>query len=178
MPAFRDLTGQVFGRLTALRRVGKTKRGASTWLCRCSHDGNEIETTVDSLTRGRTMSCGCLHREISSALFFKHGHGNPGHQSRTYISWSSVIQRCTNSHHKNWKLYGGANPPVVVCDRWLNSFEAFLEDMGERPAGTSLGRFGDTGNYEKSNCAWQTWKEQGVEKRKKNQLRVLAVLAA
>jgi hypothetical protein len=71
-----------------------------------------------------------------------------------------------NPNSNRFAAYGGANPPVRVCDRWL-SFEAFYEDMGERPEGTTLGRFGDSGDYEPGNCAWQTNQEQGTEQAKK-----------
>src|ERR1700733_11480918 len=101
---------------------------------------------------------------------FKHGHQRQVGASPTYNSWVSTIDRCTNSHFKGWKYYGGANPPVTMCDRWRNSFEAFLEDMGPRPEGTTLGRFGDVGNYEPGNCEWQTPKQQGLEKRIHHQL--------
>jgi hypothetical protein len=74
-----------------------------------------------------------------------------------------MIQRCTNPNNDRWEHYGGALVPVLCCDRWLKSFEAFREDMGERLAGTSLGRYLDSGNYEKSNCAWQTDAEQKAE---------------
>lgn len=54
---------------------------------------------------------------------------------------------------------------MQVCERW-KSFENFLTDMGERPEGTSLSRFADTGNYEPGNCAWHTVKQQALERRK------------
>jgi hypothetical protein len=64
---------------------------------------------------------------------------------------------------------GNASKPTYydtkVCDRWRDSFENFLTDMGERPAGTSLARFGDAGNYEPGNVAWQTPKEQAANRR-------------
>jgi hypothetical protein len=85
--------------------------------------------------------------------------------------WAQMIQRCTNPNSASWKHYGGANPPVQVCSRWRNSYEAFAEDMGPRPTlQHTLGRFGDVGNYEPGNCAWQTWAEQGLTKRTKNLL--------
>jgi len=87
-----------------------------------------------------------------------------------------MVKRCTNPNNKDWLHYGGANLPVTVCDRWhsANGFENFLSDMGERPAGTTLGRFGDVGDYEPDNCAWQTPKQQGAERRIHHYLQFLA----
>jgi hypothetical protein len=82
-----------------------------------------------------------------------------------------MVQRTTNPNNTYWKHYGGSG--VKVCERWLNSFEAFLEDMGERPAGTTLGRLLDSGDYEPGNCEWQTWKQQGAEKCGKHAMNVL-----
>ena len=65
--------------------------------------------------------------------------------------------RCLNPSSLRWRHYGGAG--VKVCDRWM-LFSNFLADMGERPNGTTLGRFGDLGDYEPGNCQWQTSKEQ------------------
>jgi hypothetical protein len=74
-----------------------------------------------------------------------------------------------NPNNINWRYYGGANPPVVVCERWQgeHGFENFLSDLGERPTNTTLGRFGDVGHYEPGNVAWQTWNEQRTEQKKK-----------
>jgi hypothetical protein len=47
------------------------------------------------------------------------------------------------------------------------SFSDFLEDMGERPKGTTLSRFRDTGDYEPGNCAWHTKTQQEKERRNK-----------
>lgn len=79
------------------------------------------------------------------------------HKTPTYSTWANMKQRCLNPNHTAYRYYGGRG--VKICDKWL-SFEGFLEDMGERPIGTTLGRFGDVGNYEKSNCEWQTKKQQ------------------
>jgi hypothetical protein len=105
---------------------------------------------------------------------FKHGYnlGNP-----TYNSWHSMRQRCTDPNGPKWLHYGGATPPVTIDRRWLgeHGFEAFLSDTGERLANTTLGRFGDVGNYCKENCAWQTAMQQAAEQKLK---RALAFLAA
>jgi hypothetical protein len=82
--------------------------------------------------------------------------------------WNNMLARCFNPTYIGWKNYGGATPPVRVCKRWLK-FENFSADMGTRPKGTSLSRFGDIGNYSPSNCAWHTKAQQLAEAAKKRE---------
>ena len=154
-------------RLVAVKWV-MSSDGRSRWLCECDC-GNTVEVGSSDLQSGKTRSCGCLNREIVSRRNIGNQYGlTQGGTlgevaSSTYQSWVHVIQRCTNPNNDHWEHYGGAPIPVLCCDRWLKSFVAFREDMGERPEGTSLGRYLDSGNYEKSNCAWQTDAEQKAE---------------
>jgi hypothetical protein len=165
-----NLIGSVFGRLTVLHRTRKiTKSRHARWLCHCSC-GREITATSNNLRYGAIRSCGCLRKELTSQRFaavFTHGHTRHGRNSPTYRSWRSMINRCTLKKFSRYSFYGGASPPVRICARWLDSFQAFLEDLGERPEGTTLGRFGDSGNYEPGNAIWMTRKEQEIHRRLK-----------
>lgn len=76
-----------------------------------------------------------------------------------YRAWDNMIQRCYNPKYIRTHRYKGRN--IRVCDRWLDSFDNFLEDMGERPnKNYSLDRINNDGNYEPSNCKWSTAFEQ------------------
>jgi hypothetical protein len=94
-----------------------------------------------------------------------HGHGsNKIGRSPTYRSWDGMIQRCTNQNHAAYKNYGGRG--ITVCAEWLDSFEVFLADIGEKPSvDLSLDRIDNEGNYEPANCRWATAKEQRANRR-------------
>lgn len=115
--------------------------------CRCDC-GIEKEISVNSLGQG-VKSCGCLRRKSN----LTHGMAN----SREYKSWCMMHSRCSNPNYTYYYRYGGRG--IRVCDRW-NSFESFYADMGQRPAGKSLDRINNDGNYEPGNCRWSTQKEQ------------------
>ncbi len=69
-----------------------------------------------------------------------------------YSVWSGMKNRCFNSNSRDWPRYGGRG--ITVCDRWRNSFDNFVADMGPRPPGLILDRRDNNGNYEPGNCRW------------------------
>jgi hypothetical protein len=87
-------------------------------------------------------------------------HGLSG--STTRKSWEAMIRRCANTLDKDYPRYGGRG--IQVCERWQD-FHNFVADMGIKPAGTSLDRIDVNGNYEPSNCRWETAKGQANNRR-------------
>ena len=67
---FKDLTGQKFGRLTAIKPIenhtnSNGKSMMTKWLCRCDC-GNECNVQSSNLLSGHTLSCGCYNKEQAS----------------------------------------------------------------------------------------------------------------
>ena len=75
-----------------------------------------------------------------------------------YPSYVAMKGRCLNPNKSDYSYYGARG--VSVCQRWIDSFESFVEDMGPRPQGTSLDRIDVQGDYEPANCKWSTHYEQ------------------
>lgn len=92
---------------------------------------------------------------------YRHGHAGRRRFSSTYQSWASMIQRATNPRRPCAHCY--VLNGVTVCDRW-RTFENFLADMGERPAGTSLDRVDNSKGYYPENCRWATTAQQANNK--------------
>jgi len=81
------------------------------------------------------------------------------HKTPEYRSWGNMKNRCFNPNEKRYSDYGGRG--ITVCDRWKNSFENFLADMGLKPTPKhSLDRIDNDGDYQKDNCKWSTHVEQ------------------
>lgn len=158
MPNFIDLTGRRFGHWLVLQCDAAEVNGKIKWLCRC--DCGEVKSVAGgNLRQGLTTSCGCFQKKDASERFTTHGKS----KARVYRIWLTMRRRCYEPAFKGYPDYGGRG--IAVCDRWRNSFENFLADMGEPTEGLTIDRINVNGNYEPANCRWATYLTQGRNKR-------------
>ena len=123
-----------------------------------------------SVRNGWSKSCGCYQHEVQT----KHGMW----KSTEYRVWAGMKQRCHNPACKHFLRYGGRG--ISVCQRWRDSFQDFLADVGRRPSMRhSLDRWpNNDGNYEPGNTRWATREEQRANTRSVIWERIVLLLAA
>lgn len=168
-PRFNDLTGRRFNRWLVIEQAppeftGKPPHqkkvvGQSRWKCKCDCGTIKERVLYGSLVRGHSQSCGCLHWEQMR---------KPDEDKKTlhplHKTWVSMKTRCYNLNHPSSKHYGQRG--IKVCQRWLDSFEAFVGDMGPRPTPDhTLERKDNNGHYTPGNCIWATRDTQNSNKR-------------
>lgn len=165
MNNLKDLTGQKFGKLTVIKKIGTDKRYNTLWLCKCEC-GNDKIVARDKLVVGHTKSCGCARKEHAIKLNKIHGLSN----TKIGYTWRGMKSRCYNPKNENYKNYGERG--IKICDEWLNDFMNFYnwalnngykEDL-------SIDRIDPNANYEPSNCRWITLKEQARNTRRNHMI--------
>lgn len=150
--------GDRYGRLVVVGPATRNKHGQGRSLCRCDC-GTEVVVINSQMTSSHTRSCGCLSRDATRERATKHGMS----ESRTYVAWENMIQRCYNKRHPSYENYGGRK--IEVAREWRESFDAFLRDMGEAAEGDYIDRIDVDGNYQASNCRWVDAKTSARNKR-------------
>lgn len=161
-----DLTGERFGRLTIVKHTIGPKGGPGRVECVCDC-GEPKSARTKNVVQGLVKSCGCMLRDHGRFMAKEYAttHGLSG--TPTYQAWKNMRNRCYNPTNISYPYYGGRG--IQVCERWRNSYPAFLTDMGERPEGSQIDRIDPDGDYTPENCRWDDRTTRYTTRRNHNQ---------
>jgi hypothetical protein len=105
------------------------------------------------------------HNKTSRIVDGRHSHP-------LYHAWAGMRKRCHCTTGKAWANYGGRG--ITIAPRW-NNFWTFVTDMGPRPAGFTIERIDNDGNYTPTNCCWIPRGDQNKNKRHRTHAEMLLI---
>lgn len=111
-------------------------------------------------------------REVISNRFKTHGMSGKS----AYTTYYNMFARVTDINNIQYTDYGGRG--IRICERWLESFENFIADMGDKPTSNhTLERVDVNGNYCPENCVWieKEFQARNQRKRKDNDSGIVGV---
>lgn len=162
MSRVKDLTGQKFERLTAIRDIGRSKKKGVIWECVCEC-GNIVGVESFCLSSGNTKSCGCLGKE----KLIKRSTTHSMRRTKEYRVWAAIKKRVSdtiNPRHLKYNKLG-------MEESWKTDFMAFYNHIGPCPKDGkrwSIDRINNSTGYFEGNVRWATDKQQARNKGVKN----------
>jgi hypothetical protein len=149
----KDITGQRFGHLIAIKKIAKRP---NRWLFRCDC-GNTAVTRLSKAVYGTTVSCGCRRIEVIRAYNAAQSHTFHGMSKTTeYRTYAGAKGRCQNPDNKAYHNYGGRG-----IEFRFKSFAEFFAELGYKPSPElTIDRIDNDGHYESGNVRWATRAQQ------------------
>lgn len=141
-----DLIGTRFGYCKVIS-FSRIAAGGAHWNCLCDC-GNVFSRKGSSLKCSPHASCGCKVPELARLQMKTHGLS----RTKEYGAWKNARDRCNKPSDPRFYCYGAVG--IRMCERWLNSVEVFMQDMGRCPDGLTLERNDRSKDYEPGNCCW------------------------
>lgn len=152
------ITGTKIGECVYIGNRHKDTHGKykASFRCMC---GKEFVADIRKVETLHTRSCGCLHKKQLTDRNTRHGYAKRGGKTKEYNIWVLIKQRCYNEKYPDYSEWGGRG--IKMCDRWLESFDNFIEDMGLCPDHCrGVDRINNDKSYYKENCRWATYIQQ------------------
>ncbi|MBW7887440.1 MAG: hypothetical protein H3C35_03640 [Bacteroidetes bacterium] len=159
------IIGEIFNNWKVINYNKSNSNGDALWNVQCVTCGNihHAPMKVGQFRNGRPRCFTCrpikIKHTMSQEQLNKCRHGLKRKYIKEYYAWQGMKQRCLNPNDAKYYLYGKRG--ITVCDRWIDSFKCFLDDVGPAPSRAhSIDRINGNGNYEKNNVRWATIEEQ------------------
>ena len=163
--------GEKVGSCVFIKDTGSAKGyRLALFKCQC---GNLFTSTIHSVKKRNTRSCGCLEKKRVAELSALnkeraiHGDSKRGDIHYLYRTWMSIKRRCYNKNAVNYRFYGERG--IKISNKWVNDYSRFkkyiLKNLGDRSDGYSIDRINNNKNYEPGNLRWASAKTQANNRR-------------
>lgn len=157
------LEGEVINNWVVVQKYG-IKNRCMHYIVKCLCGEEMIKNAPQIRKNKQCYKCSRKQQTANGGTRRTHGAcSSSSDLFKTYQARHYMIKRCRGKTVKDKKNY--VDRGIKVCERWLESFENFLKDMGRKPDGFSLDRIDNDKGYFKENCRWTNIKQQNDNKR-------------